>query len=304
LPHLLLAGRDGYGKRWIAGAFAQIYQSHPTEVEADSIERVVDLETILNGLGYREWLLLVDLETILNGLRYREWLLLVDIHKTTQKIVRQLRVVLEKFEIEVVRRIGRRLALKEKRSLTPFTCIATTTSEADCNPAELRAFGQNKFRLKKYTEIELQRIGMKLAGARKMRLQPIAAGNIAKASDGSVRWVGNVVDKLVLLGKSSIGDEDANVVLSMFGSLQHGSNGPKTATGLLALSPTDFAHAGELEEKVSEGCSFKHRSHLRCAHSHHDHARWSSGDAGSSPRRSSCLFQTTAKFQAVRRPGG
>ncbi len=141
LPHVLLIGRDGYGKRAIARAFAKLHQRSLVEIEADSIESVQDLETIIARLGFR-------------------WLLLVDIDVTAPKMIKPIRMALEKFELEIAVKFGRRHSRKEKRMLTPFTCIATTSSEADSNPAMLRAFGQNRFHLHKYTEPELQRIAM------------------------------------------------------------------------------------------------------------------------------------------------
>lgn len=217
--HILMLGQDGMGKRTIAQAFAKEYGARLCEIEASNIVTKGDLSAIITSREPRDVVLILNIERL--GPPIRELLC----------------PALEKFVIDLQIGVGPGARVHPYK-LNRFTCIATTTREADCHPDLLVAFPLI-LSLERYSEAEMERLASVQAEANGISVTPAVAKAIA-CSCSYPHQVGLVMRRLVRLGKIEATEEDAIQALSIFGLRIPGRGTVEFPAGLQQLGGVEF----------------------------------------------------------------
>jgi Holliday junction resolvasome RuvABC ATP-dependent DNA helicase subunit/putative sterol carrier protein len=214
--HVLLVGPDGYGKRSIAHAFAEEY-----------------------GCPLREWMPLratpFDLACVLTNLETGHVLLLPSVNRLGANLRELLIQALRTFQIEA--EIGEGPSKRPiNLDLKPFMAIGTVHK---C-PPEIRECFPLVLPLAKYSQAELEQIARARARASGFLVDDPAARLVAQLAQGSPHQIDILIQRLAVLGKGAVNEQDAADVFSTFG-LRVGSAETLAVPGDLdELSGVDF----------------------------------------------------------------
>ncbi len=134
LPHILLVGPEGSGKRTIAHVIAREMGVNLMEAQAAAFERVADLAATINDLDKCDILLLENVKRL---------------NKLSEGILPR---ALRDFELLIV--VGKGPGARQmKLAVKPFTLIGTVQKQSDCPSDLLRCFDA-VMQLQRYDESE------------------------------------------------------------------------------------------------------------------------------------------------------
>jgi Holliday junction resolvasome RuvABC ATP-dependent DNA helicase subunit len=216
LPHILLIGAEGMGKRTLAAVLASEMSAAIVTMAGPSLE-----------LGH-------DLMTILTSLAERDVFFIDEIHRLPRAVEEFLYPAMENALNPFVNFVIER---NFRIPLRPFTLIGAAGKEAEVRP-RLRALFPVTVVLQPYSEAELSAIAHVFARARSLSLSPGAASLIGRSSGGSLRKVRSALQLAGRPGAVEVSEADASTALTILGHQVDGALG--VPADLMQLSGTAF----------------------------------------------------------------
>jgi Holliday junction resolvasome RuvABC ATP-dependent DNA helicase subunit len=230
IPHILIVGRRGTGKRTLAMAVAKDIGAAFVHVGGSSLE--------LGG----------DLLGVLTNLSERDVLFLDEVARLRRVIEELLYPALEDFTVNFVMDKGLN-ARTMRIPLRPFTCIAAVERISDISES-LRSHFAVTIELTGYAEADLVAMAQRTATKAGLELAPEAAVLLAQASSRDLRQVKFILD---LAGRPATGRleiEDVSKALAILGREPHIGERHLGTTDLSQLSGAQFeAWIGTLLER-------------------------------------------------------
>ncbi len=219
-PHTLLVGPHGSGRTTLAFTVASELGVNLHLVEADDCERSADLAAIVNNLDAHDLLLLRN------------------VARLRQQISKRLAPALRDFEYHIT--VGEGMgARRMKLSINPFSCMATATSEGDCDPFLRREFPV-VLKFKTYTTDEVRLVAERAASQLGAALEPDTLSLIARAAKGSPSEAANIVRRLTNGGKVPTTDTGARELLGLIGVSLERQAPAETEVDFDSIGPLDF----------------------------------------------------------------
>lgn len=217
LPHILLIGAEGMGKRALAAVLASEMSAAIVTMAGPSLERGGDLMGILTNLAERD-VLFID-----------------EIHRLPRAIEELLYPAMEDALNPFVNFVIEGSTMKIP--LRPFTLIGAAGKGAEVRP-KLRALFPVTVVLQPYSEAELSDIAHVFARARGLSLSPGAAALIGRSSGGSLRKVRSALQLAGRPGAMEVSEADASTALAILGHQVDGAL--SVPADLMQLSGTEF----------------------------------------------------------------
>jgi Holliday junction DNA helicase RuvB len=219
LPHILLTGAEGTGKRTLATVLANEMGVAFVTTAGPSLERGADLMGILTELAERD-VLFID-----------------EIHRLPRVVEELLYPAMEELSINFVMDKGLN-ARTMRIPLRPFTLIGAAEKGAEVTP-KLRALFPVTVVLKPYSDSELGAIAHAFARAKGLSLTPGAAALLGRFSGGSLRKVRSALQLAVRQGAAEVTETDASAALAILGH-QVMDGASSVPADLMQLSGTEF----------------------------------------------------------------
>lgn len=217
-PHALLVGPEGSGRTTIAHGIARELGVNLHVAEAEDVERPADLATIVNNLEEHDLLLIRRL------------------NRLKQAVGRRLLPALRDFEFHIV--VGEGVGARTmKLSVNSFTCLATVTSEGECNIEMRRAFPLT-LKIQPYSYQDVLLVTERLASESGISLAAETLALIARVSKRPGE-AANAIMRLAKLG-NSLTDQDARELLSLVGITENQVDLSGVSGDFARISPTDF----------------------------------------------------------------
>jgi Holliday junction DNA helicase RuvB len=219
LPHILLIGAEGMGKRTLAAVLANEMEANMVTTAGPSLERGADLMGVLTNLAERDVLFIDEI----NGLP-----------RATEEL---LYPAMEDFSVDFVMDKGLN-ARNIRIPLRPFTLVVAAQKVAEVS-ARLRSLFLVTVVLQPYSESELSAIALAFARTKGLSLTPGAAALIGRFSGGSLRKVRSALQFAVRPGAEEVTETDAAAVLAILG-YQVTEGASSVPADLMQLSGTEF----------------------------------------------------------------
>jgi holliday junction DNA helicase RuvB len=216
LPHILLTGAEGTGKRTLAAVLANEMGASFVTTAGPSLERLADLMGTLTNLAERD-VLFID-----------------EVHRLPRAIEESLYPALEEFSVNFVMDTQRTMRIP----LRPFTLVGGAEKGAEVRP-KLRALFPVTVVLQPYSESELGAIALAFAHARGLSLTPGAGALIGRSSGGSLRKVRSALQLAGRPGAAEVSEADASAALAILGH-QVMDGASSVPADLMQLSGTEF----------------------------------------------------------------
>jgi Holliday junction resolvasome RuvABC ATP-dependent DNA helicase subunit len=219
LPHILLIGAEGTGKRTLAMVLAKEMGASVVTTAGPSLERGADLLGILTNLAERD-VLFID-----------------QIHRLPRVVEDVLCPSMEEFSFTFEMDKGLN-ARTMKIPLRAFTLVGAVEREAEV-ASRLRPLFPVTIALKPYSESELGALAHAIARAKGLSLTPGAAALIGRFSGGNLRKVRSAVQLASRPGAAEVSEADASAALAILG--HQVVDGPSSVPAdLMQLSGTEF----------------------------------------------------------------
>jgi len=197
LPHILLIGAEGTGKRTLAAVLANEMSAAIVTTAGPSLQQGGDFMGILTNLNERD-ILFVD-----------------EIHRLTRAVEELLHPALENCAVNFIMDKG--LNTRTMRiPLRPFTLIGATAKEQDLSP-KVRALFPVSILFQPYCELDLSSIAQAFGRARGLLVTPDAAALIGRSSRGSLRKVRSAIQLVGRPGATEVSEADASAALAILG---------------------------------------------------------------------------------------
>ena len=176
IEHVLLYGPPGLGKTTMAGVIASTMGTNVRVTSGPAIERAGDLASLLTNLGEGD-ILFID-----------------EIHRLPKTVEEVLYPAMEDYGIDVM--LGKGPSAKSIRlDLPKFTLIGATTRAGALGAPFRDRFGL-VHRLEFYSEDEMVKILMRSADILNVKLEPEAAGELARRSRLTPRIANRLLRRL------------------------------------------------------------------------------------------------------------
>jgi Holliday junction resolvasome RuvABC ATP-dependent DNA helicase subunit len=219
LPHILLVGAEGTGKRTLAAALANEMGVAFVNTAGSSLERGADLMGIVTELAERD-VLFID-----------------EIHRLPRVAEELLYPAMEDFSLNFVMEKGLN-ARTMRIPLRPFTLIGSAEKGTELTP-KLRALFPVTVVLQPYSESELGAIALAFGRARGISLTPGAAALLGRFSGGSLRNLRSALQLAGRPGAAEVSEADASAALAILGH-QVVDSAATVPADLMQLSGTEF----------------------------------------------------------------
>jgi Holliday junction DNA helicase RuvB len=219
LPHILLVGAEGTGKRTLAAALANEMGVAFVNTAGSSLERGADLMGIVTELAELD-VLFID-----------------EIHRLPRVAEELLYPAMEDFSLNFVLEKGLN-ARTMRIPLRPFTLIGSAEKGTELTP-KLRALFPVTVVLQPYSESELGAIALAFGRARGISLTPGAAALLGRFSGGSLRNLRSVLQLAGRPGAAEVSEADASAALAILGH-QVVDSAATVPADLMQLSGTEF----------------------------------------------------------------
>jgi Holliday junction resolvasome RuvABC ATP-dependent DNA helicase subunit len=219
LPHILLVGAEGTGKRTLAAVLANEMGASLVASTGPSIQNGAELMGFLTNLAERD-ALFID-----------------EIHRLPRVVEELLYPAMEDFSINFVMDKGLN-AQTMRIPLRPFTLIGAAEKETDVRP-KLRALFPVAVALQPYSESELGAIALAFARARGMFLTSGAATLLGRFSGGSLPKLRSALRLAGRPGAAEVSETDASAALAILGH-QVADSAASVPADLMQLSGTQF----------------------------------------------------------------
>jgi Holliday junction DNA helicase RuvB len=219
LPHILLIGAEGTGKRTLAMVLAKEMGASVVTTAGPSLQNAADLMGILTNLTECD-VLYID-----------------DIHRLPRVVEELLYPAMEDFSVKFVMDKGLN-ARTINIPLRPFTLVGAAEKVAEVMP-RLRSLFPVTVVLQPYSEAALSAIADAFARARGLSLTPGAAALIGRFSGGGLRKVRSALQLAVRPGSEEVTETDASVALAILGH-QMMDGASSVPADLMQLSGTEF----------------------------------------------------------------
>jgi len=221
LPHILLVGRAGAGKRTIAMALAKEMGAKWFPCAPQSLQRGGDVLGVLIKLADGDFILLEDVASV------------------SRAVEESLCRAMEDFTVNFIMDKGLN-ARKMEIPLHTFTCIGTSNKASEVRE-ELRSRFNVVIELKSYSEADLELMARALAKKRGLELAPEAATLIAQASNRELHQVRAILDLAGRPATGLLGAEDVSKALAILGRTPRAvGRGPVNTDDLAQLSGPQF----------------------------------------------------------------
>jgi holliday junction DNA helicase RuvB len=223
--HVLFYGPPGLGKTTLAHLIAREVGAEMKSTSGPAIEKVGDLASILTNLAPNN-ILFID-----------------EIHRLNKAIEEVLYPAMESGSLDII--IGKGPSARTiQLELPPFTLVAATTRVAGISSPLRSRFSGGIFKLEFYTEDEIVRIITRSAKLLGVKIDPSAAGEIAKRSRFTPRTANYLLKRardLAQVKKTDITESLVKETMSMLGIDERG------------LTPGDRALLETLIKKFNGG---------------------------------------------------
>src|SRR6266567_6796830 len=218
LPHILLAGAVGTGKRTLAAVIARelgvgIVSSGPLE-----------------GGG--------DLMGLLTNLNERDVFFMDEIHRLPRVVEELLHTAMEDFSVDFVMDKGLN-ARTMRIPLRPFTFIGATEKASELR-SKLRSLFPVAIVFQPYSESEVSAFAQTFARNRGFVLIPSAAALIGRYASGSLHQVKAILQLAGRPGATEVSDEDIRDSLAMLGHYVSATGNSGAISNLMDLSGVEF----------------------------------------------------------------
>jgi len=221
LPHILLVGRPGAGKRTAAMALAKDMGARWFPCASQSLQRGGELMGILTSLDVGDFMFIEDVAAV------------------SRAVEEVLYPALGDFTVNFIMDKGLN-ARTMRIPLRPFTCVGTSNKASDVREA-LRSRFNVVIELKPYSEADLEVMARALARKRGLELAPEAAALIAQVSNRELHQVGAILDLAGRPAAAQLGVEDISKALAILGRAPRAvGSGPVNADDLAQLSGPQF----------------------------------------------------------------
>ncbi len=220
LPHILLIGAEGTGKRTLAMVLANEMGASVVTTAGPSLQNGAELMGILTNLAEID-VVYID-----------------EIHRLPRVVEELLYPAMEDFSVIFVMDRGVN-ARTIHIPLRPFTLVGAAEKVAEISP-RLRSLFPVTVVLQPYSEPELSAIALAFARAKGLSLTPGAAALLGRFSGGTLRKVRSALQLAVRLGVAEVVTEsDASAALAILGR-QVMDGASSVPADLMQLSGTEF----------------------------------------------------------------
>ncbi len=220
LPHILLIGAEGTGKRTLAMVLANEMGASVVTTAGPSLQNGAELMGILTNLAEID-VVYID-----------------EIHRLPRVVEELLYPAMEDFSVIFVMDRGVN-ARTIHIPLRPFTLVGAAEKVAEISP-RLRSLFPVTVVLQPYSEPELSAIALAFARAKGLSLTPGAAALLGRFSGGTLRKVRSALQLAVRLGVAEVVTEsDASAALAILGH-QVMDGASSVPADLMQLSGTEF----------------------------------------------------------------
>ena len=220
LPHILLIGAEGTGKRTLAMVLANEMGASVVTTAGPSLQNGAELMGILTNLA--------DIDVVY----------IDEIHRLPRVVEELLYPAMEDFSVIFVMDRGVN-ARTIHIPLRPFTLVGAAEKVAEISP-RLRSLFPVTVVLQPYSEPELSAIALAFARAKGLSLTPGAAALLGRFSGGTLRKVRSALQLAVRLGVAEVVTEsDASAALAILGH-QVMDGASSVPADLMQLSGTEF----------------------------------------------------------------
>ncbi len=197
MPHFLLVGDRGKGKRTIVDAFAQEYGWAVREMDPHAVSRPKDLAAFLSSFREHDILLLSRLAPF------------------SRSVLDTFKPALQDFRLDVVIGEGP-TAQAYKLQLPRFTCIGLAETANECPPA-LRELFDVVIELGPYQPPAMRRLVSDFVTSQGVTAEDEVIDLLASISEGTPGYAWKLVSWLGVRGGQKISLDDARVVLGAHG---------------------------------------------------------------------------------------
>jgi len=220
LPHILLIGAEGTGKRTLAMVLANEMGASVVTTAGPSLQNGAELMGILTNLAEID-VVYID-----------------EIHRLPRVVEELLYPAMEDFSVIFVMDRGVN-ARTIHIPLRPFTLVGAAEKVAEISP-RLRSLFPVTVVLQPYSEPELSAIALAFARAKGLSLTPGAAALLGRFSGGTLRKVRSALQLAVRLGVAEVVTEsDASAALAILGH-QVMDGASSVPADLMQLSGIEF----------------------------------------------------------------